>query len=227
MRGNLIFTHIGSIQRVARGTAQRKRFIKLKRAAILSQSFVRCLFARRRFLAAIRSVRAMQCFVRAHMARRLVRLKRRVRAALRLQSWARMIQPRRVHLATKLAVTLISAWFRMRQQMKVFIVMLAKYRQDQIIAEAVALAAIALSNAASASKKNKRQSPSSAFALNKTIGETHSTPPPTAASRGGSKSLPDSSMGRGNDLSREEVAALLSAEKQHGIKMALQYKVEV
>ena len=72
-RGNLVFQHIGSIQRVWRGTRVRRWFLLARRAVITCQAAARCGVARARFRRVVQATFLAQRLARGWAARRRFR----------------------------------------------------------------------------------------------------------------------------------------------------------
>ena len=124
-RGNLVFKHIGSIQRVWRGTKQRRRYVNLRRVAIVAQKYARCANASRTYLRTLDRIVRVQCRIRMFQAKCLALGKLRTRCANKLQAWVRMRPFRRAFLAQKRASHVIGAWIKMKQHTE-------RYRQTVI-----------------------------------------------------------------------------------------------
>jgi hypothetical protein len=114
LRGGVIFTHIKSVQRVWRGHRQRKLFRRLMRSALLLKRVLRAWPHRRRLRRYRRAVVALQTAHRVRRAKRVLVALRRLRCALRLQSWVRMLPHRQLFLILRRAATIIGRWLRTR-----------------------------------------------------------------------------------------------------------------
>lgn len=91
MRGAIVHTHIRSIQRIYRGSRQRKQYLKLKGSVLMIQKIVRGWSSRQRFIEVRRSVITAQSLCRSWLARRLVAKIRNFTHTIRLQAWIRMV----------------------------------------------------------------------------------------------------------------------------------------
>ena len=103
IRGKLIYMHIGAIQRVFRGTRQRKIFVRTRKLCIKIQAQMRRVFYKQRFRKFVKALRSLQRFVRVFTAKRRVQKLRLVTRRLTLQCWARMIPKRRAFIRIRRA----------------------------------------------------------------------------------------------------------------------------
>ena len=120
VRGNLVFQHIGSIQRVWRGTKQCRFYLKLRRTTVIAQKYARGAIASRAYFHTLDCIVRLQCLVRVWRAKRLALKILRLRCAIKLQAWGRMRPYRRLFLAKKRSSHVLGAWIKMKQGRKRF-----------------------------------------------------------------------------------------------------------
>jgi len=130
VRGNLIFRHIGSIQRVWRGTSVRRWYLHLRRSAVLTQAAVRGFLARLLAFKARFAILMTQTLFRGWRARRRFRKMQIAYLTVKLQSWARMVPLRRFFVRLRRAASTVGARVKMRLQRKKFVEMLHEAREN-------------------------------------------------------------------------------------------------
>jgi myosin heavy subunit len=130
VRGNLIFRHIGSIQRVWRGTKLRRWYLLLRRSAILTQAAVRGFAARLLSFKARFAIIMTQSLFRGWRARRRFRKMQVAYLTVKLQAWARMVPLRRFFVRLRRAASTVGARVKMCLQRKKFVEMLHEAREN-------------------------------------------------------------------------------------------------
>lgn len=131
LRGNQIFLHIGNIQRVWRGTHQRKIYLHIRKAVIKLEAFIRSKQAAKRYKRTKASFIRLQTFIRRFVAIRKVKKMRNVSNAILLQSWARMFPLRLKFKQMRFAASKIGALVKMRRARKKFLVKIVQHREDK------------------------------------------------------------------------------------------------
>lgn len=130
LRGGQIFRHIGSIQRVYRGTRMRRRYLLIRRKILMLQRFSRCHVARLKYQKLRKSVILAQKMSRGWSARRLVRYLRQQYAIFSLQSWVRMVPHRIRFKRLRRAASVVGSWMKMKVQRKKYLIKIVEAREN-------------------------------------------------------------------------------------------------
>ena len=157
MRGGVIFTHIKCIQRVWRGSRQRKLYFRMKLAGALIKRILHGWKHRRRYLRLRKATIAVQTRARGRIARRIVTTLRNYTNTVRLQSWARMVPRRRRFVHMRRAAIVLGRWMKTRYMRKKYTGLLASHKENSKLSNQLDALKIRLSEAAEAREASERQ----------------------------------------------------------------------
>jgi hypothetical protein len=130
IRGSMMFNHITSIQCVWRGQRVRKWYLRLRTAMIVIQKYAKRHVYRQRYFRMRRGAIGLQTVIRRRHAIAFVQKLRIFTRASTIQSFYRMLKPRREFRRVRIAAIVLTAIMKMKLLRKRYLIKIAKARED-------------------------------------------------------------------------------------------------